>query len=528
MIEKVDFLIIGAGSAGLSTAIQLQKYGKVLVLAKKTLDDASSNWAAGGVAATGPWIPDFNVGNAYDAHVADTLEAGDGLCNEETVRFIVKHGTDRIQNLIDWGLQFDVHEETGEFDLGREGGHHIRRILHTKDETGKSILHTLIKKAQELPNIEIRINQYAINLIEQKGQCVGCYVLNNTNQDIYAVQSKAVILATGGAGKAYAVTSNPDVATGDGIAMAWRIGASIANMEMIQFHPTCLYHPYAKNSLISEALRGEGAILKDKEGHRFMEGVHPLKELAPRDIVARAIDKSLKQSGDNCVYLDISFKDATYLKNRFPGIYNKCKQFGVDITTEAIPIVPAAHYCMGGVLADTNGTTNVPRLFAVGETSCTGLHGANRLASNSLLECLVAGYECGNYVGKKYQEKGNSDKVLEWKTPSNMKEPTEKFIVTSNWNEIRATMQAYVSIIRSNMYLMRARKRITMIHEDVDQYYWDFRITSDLIELRNLLTVSRLITESALARKESRGAHYTIDYPYKAEIIRNTIMKQAW
>jgi L-aspartate oxidase len=520
MIETVDFLIIGAGSSGLSTALQLQKYGKVMILVKKELTDCNSWLAAGGVAASGPWNEDF------EGHVQDTLEAGDGLCNEEAVRFIVNHSTDRIQDLMDWGLQFDV-SETGEFELGQEGGHHTRRILHTTDETGKSILQVLIDQAKMFSNIEIREHQYAINLIEQKGECVGAYVLNNVTQEIYSIQAKATILATGGVGKVYLVTSNPDVATGDGIAMAWRIGATIENMEMIQFHPTCLYHPYAKNSLISEALRGEGAILKDKHGNRFMENVHPLKELAPRDIVSRAIDKTLKETGDNCVYLDISFKDPDYLRSRFPGVYRKCIEFGIDITKEPIPVIPAAHYCMGGVKAEVNGTTDIPRLYAVGETSSTGLHGANRLASNSLLECLVCGYECGNHVGQLLQDKTLNESVPEWKA-ENVREPDESFIITSNWNEIRYAMQNYASIVRSELYLMRARKRITVIHEDVDKYYWDFRITSDLIELRNLLTNARLIVESALARHESRGAHYRIDYPDKADIIRNTIMKRYW
>src|SRR5271157_1118231 len=520
MIEKVDFLVIGAGCAGLSTALQLQKFGNVLVLAKKGLDDCNSWWAAGGIAASGPWNDD------YEGHIQDTLEAGDGLCNETTVRFIVNKSTERIQDLMDWGLEFDA-SETGEFELGQEGGHHTRRILHTTDETGKSILQVLIDQCKLYANIEIRPHQYAINLIGKKGECCGAYVLNDTTQEIYSIYSKATILATGGVGKAYLVTSNPDVATGDGIAMAWRMGATIENMEMIQFHPTCLFHPFAKNSLISEALRGEGAILKDKHGNRFMENVHPLKELAPRDIVSRAIDRTLKETGDNCVYLDISFKDPDYLKRRFPGVYNKCMEFGIDITKEPIPVIPAAHYCMGGVKAEVNGTTDVPRLFAVGESASTGLHGANRLASNSLLECLVCGYECGNNVGPLCQDIQLDDTVPEWQA-ENVREPDENFIITSNWNELRFAMQNYASIVRSEVYLLRARKRITLIHEDVDKYYWDFRITSDLIELRNLLTNARLIVESALARHESRGAHYRVDYPEKADVVRNTVMKQSW
>jgi L-aspartate oxidase len=521
MIEKVDFLIIGAGIAGLTAAIQLQKYGKVLVLVKNELTDANTAWAAGGIACSGPWSED------YEGHIKDTLEAGDGICNEEAVKFIVYHGAERIQDLIDWGLKFDL-SESGEFDLGREGGHHVRRVLHTGDLTGRSIHNTLIQKAKELPNIELRTHQTAINLIEIKGECSGAYVLRKQTDEIYTVHSKATILATGGVGKVFLYTSNPDVATGDGIAMAWRIGAEIQDMEFIQFHPTCLYHPFAKNSLISEALRGEGAILKDQRGRRFMEKVHPLKDLAPRDIVSRAIDRVLKETGDEYVFLDISFKDAAYLKKRFPGVYEKCLQFGIDITKDPIPVVPAAHYSCGGVKADVKGQTNVPRLFAIGETACTGLHGANRLASNSLLEGLVCGYECGIYVGQKYGDKGHPlEQLPEWDARG-VTDSKEAFVITSNWDEIRQTMQHYASIVRSDTYLLRARKRISMIHDEVTQYYWDFKITSDLIELRNLLTVARLIVESAMARKESRGAHFSLDYPNKADVVRNTIMKRYW
>jgi L-aspartate oxidase len=521
MIEKVDFLVIGSGIAGLSTAIQLQKYGKVLILAKKAIDECNTNWAAGGIAASGPWSPD------YEGHIQDTLIAGDGACKEEVVRAIINKGTDRIQDLINWGLNFDVNG-VGEFDLGLEGGHQKRRVLHTKDLTGKSILETLIQQAKSLSNIELRAEQVAINLIEVNGQCVGCYVLDNKKHEIYSLHAKATILATGGTGKVFLYTSNPDVATGDGIAMAWRIGATISNMEYIQFHPTCLYHPFAKNSLISEALRGEGAILTDRNGKRFMKDVHPLGDLAPRDIVSRAIDKVLKSTGDDFVYLDISFKDANFIKERFPGVYNKCLEFNIDITKQPIPVVPAAHYCCGGVRAEINGQTDVPRLYAVGETSCTGFHGANRLASNSLLEGIVCGYECGNYVGQKYgKQLFESIQVPEW-VEGNVKESSEVFVITSNWNEVRNTMQYYASIIRSYSYLLRARKRITLIHEEVNQYYWDFKITSDLIELRNLLTVARLIIESSMARHESRGAHFRLDFPQHANVVKDTSIKRYW
>jgi L-aspartate oxidase len=521
MVETVDFLIIGAGVAGLSAAIPLQEFGKVLVLMKKGVDDCNTYNAAGGVAASGPWSDNF------EGHVKDTITAGAGLCNEEVIREIVDKGTERIKELMQWGLEFDRNSD-GDLDMGMEGGHHSRRVLHTGDLTGRSLLTTLYSKAISLPNVSIRKDQIAINLIEKHGECVGAYVLNNDTQEIYAIQAKATILATGGIGKVYLYTSNPDVASGDGIAMAWRIGAKIANMEMVQFHPTCLYHPYAKNFLVSEALRGEGAILYDRLGNRFMEGVHELKELAPRDIVSRAIDHRMKETGDDHVFLDISFKDADYIQERFPGIYQKCMELGIDITKEPIPVVPAAHYSCGGVKATVRGETNIPRLFAVGETACTGIHGANRLASNSLLEGLVCGYECGTLVGATYGDETSPVYPIEEWSAKHVSQSKEAFVITLNWNEIRLTMQNYASIVRSDSYLLRARHRISLIHQEVNQYYWDFKITGDLIELRNLLTIARLIVESALARHESRGAHYSLDYPEKADVVRDTVMKRYW
>ncbi len=521
MVEKIDFLIIGAGIAGLSTAIALQQYGHVLILYKQTDKDCNTYYAAGGIACSGPWSQEF------EGHVQDTLNAGDGLCKESVVREIIEKGSAAVEELINWGVEFDKNQ-SGELDLGREGGHHTRRVLHSGDLTGHEILKTLLKKAHSSSNITFRGNQVAINLIEKQGECAGVYVLDNESQDIYAISAKAVILATGGIGKVFLYTSNPDVASGDGIAMGWRIGAKIANMEMVQFHPTCLFHPFAKNALITEAIRGEGAILRDSRGKRFMEDIHPMKELAPRDIVARAIDRVLKETGDDCVYLDISFKDAEYLKKRFPGVYHKCLEFDIDITKEPIPVVPACHYSCGGIQAKINGKTNVPRLYAVGECSCTGFHGANRLASNSLLEGLVCGKETGSFVGQKYGPLSHPPFLIkEWSTKG-ITDSQEAFVITLNWHEIRLTMQSYASILRSNSYLHRARRRITTIHNEVDMYYWNFKISSDLIELRNLLTVARLIVESAIARKESRGTHFNMDYPDKADIIRDTIATQYW
>ncbi|MHA1583910.1 MAG: L-aspartate oxidase [Promethearchaeota archaeon] len=521
MIEKTDFLIIGAGVAGLSAAIELQKHGHVIVLIKTNLHDCNTFHAAGGIACSGPWS------SHYAEHIQDTLVAGDGLCKKSVVDEIIHKGPARIQELIEWGIEFDKNPD-GTLNMGKEGGHHSRRILHVEDLTGKYTLETLLTKAQSFPNIEFREDQMAVNLIEKFGECAGAYILNKNTEEIYAIESKTTILATGGVGKVYLYTSNPDVASGDGIAMASRIGAEIANMEMIQFHPTCLFHPKAKNFLITEAIRGEGAILRDKLGNRFMENVHVMKELAPRDIVARAIDKVLKETGDECVYLDISFKDADFIKHRFPGVYSKCMELDIDITKDPIPVVPACHYCSGGIKADIQGRTNIPRLFAIGECSCTGLHGANRLASNSLLEGLVCGHESGKYISNKYQYEQIPDyQIKEWSSKG-ITDSQEAFVITANWTEIRSAMQHYASIIRSDKYLIRARHRITFIHNEVNQYYWNFKITSDLLELRNLLTVARLIVESAIARKESRGAHYTIDYPNHADIVKDTIIKRYW
>ncbi|MHA1775555.1 MAG: L-aspartate oxidase [Promethearchaeota archaeon] len=521
MAEKIDFLIIGGGISGLSAALELQRYGNVLIIVKKSIHDSNTFFAAGGIAASGPWSKD------YEGHIKDTLLAGDGLCNEKVVREIIQKGTERVQDLISWGMNFDL-KEPGKLDLGREGGHHERRVLHFGDLTGRETLKTLIKQVKKFSNVEIRENQIAVNLIEISGSCVGAYVLNNDTGEIYVVQAKSTILATGGIGKVYLYTSNPDVASGDGIAMASRIGAEIINMEMVQFHPTCLYHPLAKNALITEAIRGEGAILTDIRGNRFMEKIHPLKELAPRDVVARAIDSVLKETGDDYVLLDISFKDSDTLKKRFPGVYKTCLKYGIDFTKEPIPVVPAAHYCCGGIKACITGQTNVPHLFAVGECACTGFHGANRLASNSLLEGLVCGHECGKFVGKEYRNRPIPQlDIPEW-SEEGITNSKEAFVITLNWNEIRQTMQYYASIVRTNSYLLRARHRISLIHEEVDNYYWNFKISSDLIELRNLLTVARLIVESALARKESRGAHYNLDYPKKATIVKNTLIKRYW
>ncbi|MCP4760411.1 MAG: L-aspartate oxidase [archaeon] len=520
--EKVDFLVIGTGVAGLSAAIVLQKYGKVLMIAKESERNCNTDKAAGGISCV--WAEE----DSFEKHVQDTLVAGDGLCKEKIVKEIVSAGPPRIKELIEWGIEFDKLSD-GRYDLAKEGGHSKRRIFHVKDLTGRAVLQTLLDVAKSYKNIEIREWQIAINLYSKENSCKGAYVLNRNNNRIYTISSKATILAAGGCGKVYLYTSNPDVASGDGIAMAYRIGAAISNMEMVQFHPTCLYHPYAKNALISEALRGEGAILLDQNLKPFMQKYHPkLKDLAPRDIVSRAIDDVLKKTGSDNVFLDISFKDPEFLRNRFPGINDTCKKYGIDFTQEPIPVVPAAHYLCGGIIADINGSTDIKNLFAIGECSCTGLHGANRLASNSLLEGLVCGHNCGEYIGGNFAKFGdNNIEIPNWEEGSAI-DPKEMVVITQNWEEIRRIMQNYVGIVKTDKLLNRAWNRLNLIKDEIDQYYWDFKITSDLIELRNLITVARLILKSARARRESRGIHYNLDCITKAHQIKDTIVKYYW
>jgi L-aspartate oxidase len=521
MNQKVDFLIIGAGVAGLSAAIKLQKYGKVLVLSKNSIEECNTYYAAGGISCV------WGEEDSFDKHVNDTIVAGDGLCKKEVVEKIVSGGPARIKELMDWGLDFDKLKD-GRYNLAKEGGHSKRRIFHVKDLTGKSVLETLYKKAQSYRNIELREWQIAINLYCQDNECYGVYILDRKENEIYTISARATIIATGGCGKVYLYTSNPDVASGDGIAMAYRAGAALANMEFFQFHPTCLYHPLAKNSLISEALRGEGAVLKDLNGYEFMKDYHDLKDLAPRDVVSRAIDDILKKRGGDNVLLDISFKDASFLKNRFPGINETCLKYGIDFTKEPIPVVPAAHYCCGGIVTDVNGETNIKRLFAVGECACTGFHGANRLASNSLLEGLVCGHNCGVHIGENLKKFSFKDiKIPEWQIGS-ATDPNEAVIIQQNWEEIRRVMQNYVGIVKTDKRLQRAWKRLNMINEEIMQYYWDFKITSDLIELRNLNTIARQIVKSASARRESRGIHYNIDTPDKTKTARDSIIKKFW
>ncbi|MDI6776396.1 MAG: L-aspartate oxidase [Syntrophales bacterium] len=514
-----DFLVIGSGIAGLCFAIKAADLGTVAIITKKEKSESSTNYAQGGIAAVA------DKTDRFEYHINDTLTCGAGLCKEEAVKFVVTEGPERIRELEKWGVEFARTENNNStlYDLGQEGGHSHRRIFHAKDLTGREIERALHEKASRKKNISIYENYIAIDLIlksvllkQEKNngdKCLGAYALDIDHNEIPTFRAKFTILTTGGAGKVYLITTNPDIATGDGIAMAYRVGAQIANMEFIQFHPTCLFHPEAKSFLISEVVRGEGGILKLKSGKTFMEKYHPMKNLAPRDIVARAIDAELKKSGDEYVLLDITHRDRDFLINRFPNIYQKCLEFGIDITKDQIPVVPAAHYLCGGVLVDHFGETNIERLFACGEVSCTGLHGANRLASNSLLEAVVFSHRSFVSIAGQFPEiKDDPIPIPSW-DPRGATESDESIVVSHNWDEIRRCMGNYVGIVRSNKRLERAERRIVLINREIDEYYRNFIITRDLVELRNIATVAKLIVKCARMRKESRGLHYNIDYP---------------
>jgi len=520
---KTDILIIGGGISGLSLAIKLHELAedsKIIIITKENLEDCSTYYAQGGVACV--WDDNDNIEN----HVRDTLIAGDGLCDETIVRQIITQAPERITELIKWGVNF-TKDENGNYRLGKEGGHSERRVLHVKDFTGQSIESKLIEIVKKISNIEIHEKWCAVNLYAENFNCYGCYVLDQETGEINNIAAKVTVLATGGAGKIYLYTTNPDVASGDGIAMAYRAGATIANLEFFQFHPTCLFHPYAKSFLITEAMRGEGAILKDSKGNEFMSKYHPQKELAPRDIVSRAIDSELKKSGDDHVYLDIaSYKGSDFIKDHFPAIYNKCLEFNIDITKDPIPVVPAAHYCCGGVMAKIDGSTEVKNLYVIGESSCTGFHGANRLASNSLLEGLVCAHNCAKTLSIIIKDIKIKE-FEEWQ-PGNAVPSTEAVIITQNWEEVRRFCWNYVGIVRTDKRLQRAKKRINLLQDEIDQYYWDFKIEKNLIELRNLATVAKLIIVSAISRKESRGIHYNVDHPNKANLVRPTLIRKPW
>ncbi|SPD74054.1 quinolinate synthase, L-aspartate oxidase (B protein) subunit [uncultured Desulfobacterium sp.] len=521
---QTDYLVIGTGIAGLSFALEAAKSGSVVIVTKKEMAEGATNYAQGGIASV------FDPEDSFESHIKDTLESGDGLCNERIVRMVVEDGPARIRDLIAMGVQFTRQaEDKTVLDLGREGGHSSRRIVHTKDLTGREVERILLERAQANKNIQIYENHMAIDLItkskmikrgiivsESKETCWGAYVLGVDKGQVITLMARVTVLSTGGAGKVYLYTSNPDIATGDGVAVGYRAGARVANMEFVQFHPTCLYHHEAKNFLISEAVRGEGGVLLDKRGRRFMENYHPLKDLAFRDVVARSIDMELKKSGDECVYLDISHRPPDFVIDRFPNIYESCLKFQIDITKEPIPVVPAAHYMCGGLITDENGRTNLDNLYAIGEVACTGLHGANRLASNSLLEALVFARRAAERSAKRIEEKRRESfpRVPEW-DPGSATDSEEIVVVSHNWDEIRRFMWNYVGIVRTNKRLERAKRRVELIQDEIKEYYWNFLVTRDLLELRNIALVADLIINCALLRKESRGLHYNLDYDSK-------------
>jgi len=520
-----DILVIGSGIAGLTFALKVADQRKVAVVTKKEKIETSTNYAQGGIASV------LSPDDSFDLHIQDTLSSGDGLCHSDVVEMVVKDGPQRILELADMGVRFQpAQQDSVHFDLAREGGHSRSRIVHAQDMTGKEVERVLVAMAEGHPNISIFENHIAIDLIvechllkrgllttQRQERCWGAYVLDIEGNRILTFLARDTLLCTGGAGKVYVYTSNPDVATGDGVAMAYRAGAEIANMEFVQFHPTCLYHPHAKNFLISEAVRGEGGRLIDKHGHDFMSNYHPLRDLACRDVVARAIDTEIKQSGDDCVYVDIRHREADFLRHRFPNIYEKCLSLGVDITREPIPVVPAAHYMCGGVRTDRQGRTSIQHLYALGESACTGLHGANRLASNSLLEALVYAHNAAEDLNSQPTAAAaeiSFPQVPPLEMPLNANN-SEMVLIAYNWDIIRRLMWNYVGIVRKDSRLRLAQNHLAQIQREINEHYPNISLNSDLIELRNLATVAELIVRCALERSESRGLHFNLDHPQK-------------
>ncbi|MDZ8356690.1 L-aspartate oxidase [Escherichia coli] len=514
--HSCDVLIIGSGAAGLSLALRLADQHQVIVLSKGPVTEGSTFYAQGGIAAV------FDETDSIDSHVEDTLIAGAGICDRHAVEFVASNARSCVQWLIDQGVLFDTHvQPNGEesYHLTREGGHSHRRILHAADATGREVQSTLVSKAQNHPNIRVLERSNAVDLIvsDKIGlpgtrRVVGAWVWNRNKETVETCHAKAVVLATGGASKVYQYTTNPDISSGDGIAMAWRAGCRVANLEFNQFHPTALYHPQARNFLLTEALRGEGAYLKRPDGTRFMPDFDERGELAPRDIVARAIDHEMKRLGADCMFLDISHKPADFIRQHFPMIYGKLLGLGIDLTQEPIPIVPAAHYTCGGVMVDDHGRTDVEGLYAIGEVSYTGLHGANRMASNSLLECLVYGWSAAEDITRRMPYAHGVSTLPPW-DESRVENPDERVVIQHNWHELRLFMWDYVGIVRTTKRLERALRRITMLQQEIDEYYAHFRVSNNLLELRNLVQVAELIVRCAMMRKESRGLHFTLDYP---------------
>jgi L-aspartate oxidase len=512
MKQEFDVLIIGSGLAGLTMALQVAEHKRVCLVSKRAISDSASSWAQGGIAAV------LNGDDTIEEHVQDTLIAGAGLCDEAITRMVATKAREAIDWLINQGVEFTREADNSAYHLTREGGHSQRRIIHVADATGHAVQKTLAQKVREHANITLLENHIAVDLLTsnkvsksaKENHCLGAYVLDNATGNVMTIAAQNTVLATGGAGKVYLYTTNPDVSTGDGMAMAWRSGCRVSNMEFIQFHPTCLYHPHAKSFLISEVLRGEGGILKLPDGTRFMPEHDARAELAPRDVVARAIDFEMKKRGLDCVYLDITHKPLAFIKEHFPNIYARCLELGIDISKQQIPVVPAAHYSCGGVMVDDEGRTDIDNLYAIGETACTGLHGANRLASNSLLECLVFGRAAAQAI---LDAPAQASMPLPQWDESRVTDADEEVLITHTWDELRRFMWNYVGIVRTDKRLSRALHRIHMLRDEVNEFYSNFRISNDLIELRNLLQVAELIVESAIRRKESRGLHYSKDYP---------------
>jgi L-aspartate oxidase len=533
MKTSCDFLVIGSGIGGLSFAIRAAKIGSVVMITKKTDSESNTNYAQGGIACV------LDPKDSFESHYADTINAGAGLCNTDAVNVLVREGPQRIEELIGWGTHFSTSRKSHaphHLDLGREGGHSMNRIVHTRDFTGHDVEDALLRRLRTMPSVTMYENHCAVELITNhqvrrtgsvdSNRCYGAYVLDTIKRAIFSVRSKITCISTGGCGRAYLHTTNPEIATGDGIAMAYRAGAVIENMEFIQFHPTTLYHERGNSFLISEALRGFGAVLKDSRGNEFMNRYHPMKSLAPRDIVARAIDKEMKRSGDSCVYLDVRHISARRIRQHFPHVYGRCKEYGIDITKDLIPVVPAAHYVCGGIRVDTNGQSTIQNLYACGEASCTGIHGANRLASNSLLEALVFSRRAADDATKRLGAifPINQRSVPAWDDSGTI-DNEEWVLLSHNLAEIQSVMWDYVGIVRSNLRLERAMRRISFLEKEIENFYKRTKITPRLLELRNIVTAAKLIVMSALRRHESRGLHYTTDYPTQNDRFwkRNTV-----